>query len=256
MTGGNSQQESNLLEAARTGALSQELIDRALERGADINCIIIKGDRGYEGYTPLMRYVTSFKATSELVEYLLSKGANPRLSSKYGHTALSLVVYGNRDDQERFRILSDLINAGADPNTVNSSGYTPLHAFCGKGTAEEVDYLLQVGAMQSINVSGKRNASNPYWGFAPLHTAIYESRRSQIPRFPIVRLLVERGADVNLRCNSTRKYTPLELIADGLQSAAYALKRDREDEEELKRSMTWEAELEDMQQYLVSNGAM
>lgn len=92
-----------------------------------------------------------------------------------------------------------LLAAGANPALGNSDmgeNGTPLHQCCGRGQARLVEALLDTGKLD-VNAPGPQ-------GWHPIHLAV---RRGSLP---CVKLLVERGADVNASVGATGK-TALEL---------------------------------------------
>jgi ankyrin repeat protein len=164
-----------------------------------------------------MHYVGNLSVDPEVVRYLIDKGASVNSQAKYGHTPLSSVPHGSRDSRIRYQIFRLLLERGANPNSADSSGYTPLHKAVGNCEPEEVKLLLDYGANISINRCGKRQG-NPYWGFAPIHYAIFAARYAA-GRVPVIRLLVDSGADTTLQANSSRLYTPRSLLVDSLTEA-------------------------------------
>jgi ankyrin repeat protein len=88
-------------------------LERLFSAGADVNQPM------NTGYTPLMM------ANTEIAERLLTLGANPRSATLQGLTALHLCRDLSKADL--------LLKHGADPNTPDSNGWTPLmtHAFAG-----------------------------------------------------------------------------------------------------------------------------
>ncbi len=248
LSGGNSRPEWLLLEEARSGSLTVARLDDLLSLRADINTITIK-EAGLEGYTPLMHYVCSPNPRIEVVEHFMRRGANSRARSSYGHTALSMVWYGSRNAATRMKLVELLVRNGADVNSENSSGYTPLHNACGNGTEAEIGNLLDVGAVISIDKLGK-STGNRYWGFAPLHTAIYEARRVQEPRAPIVTVLLKAGADPNRPSNHPRGYTPLMLVNEGLSDIEHALGQSDTNASRRDELVKWRADLHAMQTLL------
>eukprot|EP00299_Pterocystis_sp_00344_P001433 c11272_g1_i1.p1 GENE.c11272_g1_i1~~c11272_g1_i1.p1 ORF type:complete len:174 (-),score=45.44 c11272_g1_i1:68-589(-) len=73
--------------------------------------------------TPLMAATLQGKA--EIVEYLLSAGANPSIEEKDGYTPMHGAGF-----QGRANVAKVLIAAGLDPNDRHSDGFTPLHRAC------------------------------------------------------------------------------------------------------------------------------
>jgi ankyrin repeat protein len=91
-----------------------------------------------------------------------------------------------------------LLKAGADPNTVDKNGISPLMAACRWGHIEVVRLLLGNGATPDQPRSPK--------GRTPLMVAC-----SYYSGLSVIKLLVEKGADINVKAQDGT--TPLMLAA-------------------------------------------
>jgi len=198
-----------------------KLCDRLLKRGADVNQQELKGwsplhaaaDRGHldicrlfvenynakiniqsdQGTTPL--YHACANGITNVVEYLLRKGANPSKGAKDGHKPIhASCMYGHEN------ITRTLVEqkADLDGNNLHNKGYAPLHYLIARkeNPVNLITHLLDNGA--DIN---NKNSS----GFTPLGLAAYYDKPD------VVRLLVRRGANMNLANNKGR--TPLQTAA-------------------------------------------
>jgi ankyrin repeat protein len=105
----HSQPRSELADAVTRGDLAA--VRGVLDRGADPDV------RGDHGDTALM--LAALYGDAELVRLLLDHKADPRLANAAGATALHWAI----DDPAK---VEALLAAGADPNAVAQSGYTPL----------------------------------------------------------------------------------------------------------------------------------
>ena len=93
-----------------------------------------------------------------------------------------------------WRIVAELVEAGAPVNAAGGDGGTPLHWACHHDRADMVAMMLDAGA--DVAVQNR-------WGRTPLHVAV---RRGN-PQ--VAALLIERGADPNV---TTREgWTPLHV---------------------------------------------
>lgn len=107
-----------------------------------------------------------------------------------------------------WRIVAELVAAGAPVNTVGADGGTPLHWACHHDRADMVALLLDAGA--DVTVQNR-------WGRTPLHVAARRGNEH------VAELLIERGADPNA---ATREgWTPLHVasMADHPEVAAVLL---------------------------------
>ena len=110
----------------------------------------------------------------------------------------SLTIAAENGDAASIRTL---LARGADANGKDSHGLTPLVRAARRGNYDAAVALLDGGA--------DPNLFDSIWtrpGWSPLMNAVHKSQ----PR--IVRLLIDRGADVNAR--STDGTTPLALSED------------------------------------------
>lgn len=178
-----------LVRAAQAGDLSD--VRRLVESGADVNGV------GEHGMGPLLAF------SPEVVEYLLSKGADPnRQTNESGHAVILGIAYLNNADCVQL-----LLKAGADPKAVVlKTGETPLHAaLAGAGeeaTASDrfrvVQLLVEHGADPNARTIPDRETL-AFWrdvrtrGETPLHrAAAYASE-------DIIRFLLQSGADKTIR---------------------------------------------------------
>jgi ankyrin repeat protein len=96
-----------------------------------------------KGRTPLMYACYNFPIRVEYVRSLLNAGADVRARSPQGDTALSLFLAGRTSETEDDAVVATLLcNAGAEVDTVDALGRTPLHGLCRRGTAPGLARLL------------------------------------------------------------------------------------------------------------------
>lgn len=104
--------------------------------------------RAGHGLTPLMR--AALLGEFELVQELLSRGANPHLCNDDGNNAAWLACVANR-----FDIVERLRRAGVDLDHQNEAGGTVLMYAASSGKAELVSQLLALGVNPKLtNVDG------------------------------------------------------------------------------------------------------
>lgn len=84
---------------------------------------------------------------------LLDHGADPDGRDQSGWTALHVAQNNGREDIARL-----LVSRGADVNSANSHGATPLHLAASRGQADVVHWLLGLGANPSARDSSGRTA--------------------------------------------------------------------------------------------------
>jgi len=116
-----------------------DIVKFILGKGANVNA------KTNNGWTPL-----GFIWTTEMAAFLIANGADVRIPSKFGTTALHGAV--NRDNHRGDKTLVELLlKHGADINTragstsVGWAGWTPLHVACRNGARDIVELLLARG---------------------------------------------------------------------------------------------------------------
>lgn len=97
------------------------------------------------GYTALMGAARG--ANVEVIQLLLSRGAQAGLADKRGYTAVHwAVAQPAGDDPRRLACLRALLKAGAAPDARNEEGITPLMNAAWFGCDDSVRELLRCGA--------------------------------------------------------------------------------------------------------------
>jgi uncharacterized protein len=139
------------------------LVKELLDHGANPNARIAKGSRktparpsdrpklGLAGASPFM--LAAAAGDVEVMRMLLTKGADPKLTTEDGTTPL-MAAAGvgfsdnmTKDGEARGLAASKLlIELGADPNASNKWGTTPLHGAAYTGANEIVRLLVSKGA--------------------------------------------------------------------------------------------------------------
>lgn len=174
---------SALYVAALEGHLP--VIKQLVGSGADVNGVTVTpdGDR----WTPLI--IAAYVGNKDIVDFLVSHGADIDTKDNHGYTALSWAMKEGYSNTVRL-----LITRGADVNVsyVHKQGphYFPtllLGAFI-TYVGEDADIpLLLIKHGADINAKDARGAT-------PLHHAVWE-----LDHLPVVKLLLERGANINAK---------------------------------------------------------
>jgi ankyrin repeat protein len=158
---------------------SLELVKSIVARNANVNAKLTRNLPGRsgmdsgdttldEGTTPLMRAARSGDAAT--MRILLDAGADPKLATKEGTTALEFAAgVGYRDkntkgtEVEALEALTVCVDRGMDINQANSKGETALHGAASRGADSIVKYLVEHGAKLDAK-TGR--------GFTPLDVAM------------------------------------------------------------------------------------
>jgi len=149
---------------------SLDLIQALLAHGANVNAQLKKQqpyrskvDRGADtmlgtGATPLLRAAKA--GDTEVVKVLLAKGADPKLSTKFGMTPLmGAAGLGTKEEDttgrkktepEAIASIQLCLDAGADVNAADNQGETALHGAAQKGWDQVVKFLADHGAKLDV----------------------------------------------------------------------------------------------------------
>jgi ankyrin repeat protein len=177
-----------------------------LEHGADPNA------RGRLDRTPLFAI---FDDSGETVEMLVEFGADPNLTNARGQTALFEAA---RSDN--LEVAKALVEAGIDTDVRDVYGQTALYVAQDKGADDVAEFLKDLGALQGNNIFHVSEADETRQlircgvdpnitqteGFNPLHEAAMDDTNKGAAR-----VLLDAGADLNMRAEVYEDRTPLEL---------------------------------------------
>lgn len=120
----------------------------------------------------------------DVMEAFLDAGLNPSLINENGHSLLMIAAYN-----EQAGMVDLLAARGADVDSPDNSGNTPVMGLCFKGYPEIVARLLGLGA--------DPNASNNAGATALMMAVMFGQRE-------IAEMLLKHGADVEARDASGR----------------------------------------------------
>jgi ankyrin repeat protein/uncharacterized caspase-like protein len=153
------------------------------------NNAILNGMEDSKGNTLLD--IAVLKGTLEIVEYLVSAGANVNYRNSSDGTPLIIAI-----KNEKFDLIAYLLNQGANVNLASQFNDTPLHTAVGRGELEIVKLIVSHGADLNVKNNNKET---------PLLIAL-ENNYSEIAEY-----LISKDANVNIK-NQGGKY-PLHIAA-------------------------------------------
>lgn len=182
----------NLTLASTQGALQEavlsnyaDVVSFVLEAGADVNAV----DNNNQ---PLLSTAMMPTNNEDLVRAILEYRPDVNIQDTAGNTILHLV-----DRWTPITLVRLIVNAGAKLDTMNNKGFTPLMSAIWGQNQEISEYLLSKPAVTAtLNMPSFRDRATP------LHLACERGRPED------VKLLIERGSDVNFDCTG-RYGTPL-----------------------------------------------
>ena len=194
-------------------AIAQNL----LKHGADIN------SRTKEGQT-LLRLAAEMGFLSIVLE-LLKLGADCNLIDFSHQTPLHGVV--KYDDNENMQCARELLRHGADINAEDENGDTPLHIASKFGNISVVKELLSHNPI--VDIENNEDCTPIFLASVEGHAliikeflnchgelALYEDSLPMVAfwgHLEIVKMLLEHGADVNIRNMDNKGDTPLHYAA-------------------------------------------
>ena len=165
-----------------------------LECGVDVNA------RKNGGFTSL--HEAAFRGEVDVTQFLLNHGANAKLATDHGETALHIVSRGEYDSEEDgVGIARLLLEHGVDVDVQTKTLNTALHSAAFYGRLEITQILLSRGA--------NPNTENEQ-GMTPLHQ-VSRGNKPQEHGVEVARLLLEHGVDVDGRAKN--RATPLHGAA-------------------------------------------
>ena len=186
-----------LMTAVRTGSV--EIVRALLESGADVNAATVETRS-----TPLMWAVAGQRM--DLVHRLVERGADVHVSTAKGFTLLMMAARNGDIEMAR-----TLLAAGADANALGADGTHVLPFAIVLGQDEFAYFLLEQGADPNATVAGVSalHAATGHMVFwlAEWHQKHGASSRGSgltpAQRPPLVKALLDRGADPNARINAS-----------------------------------------------------
>jgi len=131
---------------------------------------------------------------TKAVKTYLDKGGNVNLQDEPGMTPLHHAVNGNWNGTN-FDTIKLLIDRGANVNAIDDTHHTPLHMANNKEIAE---LLIDKGA--NVNAKTRRTGETPL--FSAAHGAAQGSSKSFQKYLDLTKMLIAKGADVNVKLKS------------------------------------------------------
>jgi len=175
-----------ILEAIKAGKTDH--VTRMIER--ERNLLYAKDEFGWRPLHLAVRY-----RRTELVSFLIRKGANVNQQDGDGQTALMWAIEYERPDY-----VESLLMVGADPNIREvSQDWGPLHKACFYSLPKVVKMLLDKGA--DVNHVDETGRSPLLWALTPI---------SHDNRLEVLPLLLMRGADVDVE--NKEGLTPIQIV--------------------------------------------
>jgi ankyrin repeat protein len=119
-----------------------------------------------DGATPFLRAAQS--GDVELMKFLLAHGADPKIKTSQGETALAVAagigwvegVTFEWSPEENIAAVKMCLDLGIDPNAADDQGRTALHGAAHKGRTKVIQMLADAGATLDAHDKGSRDTVN------------------------------------------------------------------------------------------------
>jgi ankyrin repeat protein len=119
-----------------------------------------------DGATPFLRAAQS--GDVELMKFLLAHGADPKIKTAQGETALAVAsgigwvegVTYEWSPEENVEAVKMCLDLGIDPNAADDQGRTALHGAAHKGRTKVIQMLADAGAKLDARDKGSRDTVN------------------------------------------------------------------------------------------------
>lgn len=200
----------------RAAQLGMESVARALlEAGAHVNAMTEKGETPLH-FAALYSSISGRGEVAGLVRLLVKSGAEVEAINCRGETPLHLAA--SVGDAVTTAIL---VSVGASVRAADLCGDVPLHKACRRLLAPESNFLRTVRLLLGAAGAPPPNAVNRD-GHAPLHLLLF--CQESATNLDLLRELLKRGADVNLRTGAGEHPLTLALRFQKVTSAIALLK--------------------------------
>jgi ankyrin repeat protein len=190
-----------------TNSFSQEIFSAVISGDLNKTKTLLKehpewiNATSWGNWTPLHR--ASQNGHKDIVDFLISKGADLEARTVLGMTPLYAAIYKQKEVT-----VKQLIEKGADVFAVRNDGETMLHIAAAVGNKYIVELLISKG----LNVNITRR-----YGITPLHLASVFGHKAA------AEALISHGAEINIKNDNGR--TPLHLaVASGEKQIVALLK--------------------------------
>lgn len=167
------------LELAARGG-HEDMVRLLIDKGADLS------------NRDILLYYACWNRQKDLVELLIRKGADVNSQAGGLTPAMAAIWVASRDAPELTDILRLLLDDGADPDTKDVAGWSPLHYAA--NNADLTELLLDEGANPNIRTRD---------GDTPLHLVAEGGNTA------VAQLLISRRADINAK--NSYGFTPLSI---------------------------------------------
>lgn len=158
-------------------------------------------DKDHEYGRTALHYLTTYFGAMPAMEYMLSNGADIEAQDKQGVRPLGKAIYINAVVPDSYLAhITDhvkfLLEKGANPNSQDSFGFSPLHYATAKNYTGVMRLLIDYNA--NVNIANKAN-------IVPIHFAAANAS-------PLAaKILLDSGAKVNIQTESKLRFSNVNI---------------------------------------------
>lgn len=141
------------------------------------------------GWTPLLW--AAYNNNEQLIDYLLTKGADPNIADINGYIALHLAIVENN-----IQLIEKLIKKNANINTCvptyneNYGGFYPIHF---ASIVDSADKIIKILINNGADINKQIIDTAFYGGFTPIHLSILDKNINSFNS------LIKYGANINIK---------------------------------------------------------
>lgn len=238
-----------------------EIIKLLVKNGAEINKKITYFDGGKE-FDDNALYTHCWRKNILIVEYLIANGADVNVNitrfDKKHNSILSQFVADDNADDKNLQIVKMLINHGANVNSKNDFGLTPLDLVQKHGIHQFREVTEQIRLFLIENGAECSSESKVKYDISVLNDKLIEACEKN--KIDVLQELITNGADINAQpfgitpLIAAIKNGYLEIVKFLIENGADVNQKDFRHDSPLNYSITWDRP--DIACLLIESGAL
>lgn len=206
---------SEFVKLIETNDFNLEFIEYCLDHDVDINTVDSSGS------TLLIKAI--MQSQEKIIEFLLSKGADPNIKNNMDKSPLVLACRRIINDEIAERVIKLLIKYKANINDQHGKKLTTALIMWSK---IQTDITFEQKIIKFLIHAGANVNSQDILGKTPLmYSCARDNDPEYIERHSTIELLLESGADINLRDNSNRNILSYALHRNDIKTVKLLLSK-------------------------------
>ncbi|KAJ3431326.1 ankyrin repeat ph and sec7 domain containing protein secg-related [Anaeramoeba flamelloides] len=145
------------------------------------------------GWTALHLICEAHVPNYEIAKMLIKNGADVNSKNEQGQTVVHLLSEPRDNSTNAGKILKIVLEKGANPNVLNTNGFSPLHLVC-FSQKKKIDYQI-LKILTDFNVEIDIRKGSKVSGSTALHFVCNNQKFD----WQACKILIKAGADLNLR---------------------------------------------------------